>query len=180
MGAVLAVPHTINSLPAEFIEIETADEKTLRLTPDHLVLSWVCGTQVALRRASSVSIGDCIQTVDGQSVVNGLSRKHGAGVYSIVTDQELLVVSGVVASPYAVSHAIGSAVYLPHKWLYSIFPSMLGWKSIIDTWRALTDFVSTQQGLSSLQVKRASYGVCMCLLMYILFRGTTSQYTYIL
>jgi len=112
---VVAVPHATNSDRALFVHLATASGRDLRLTPAHLLLAGRCGESLSLVPASSVSAGMCAQTVDGQEEVVAAELLEGRGVYSLVTSEALVVVSGFVASPFAVNHAAASAFYAFHR-----------------------------------------------------------------
>ena len=47
--------------------------------------------------ASKVSVGDFIQTVSGQEEVSKVETVHGLGLYTIVTNEEFIVVNSIIA-----------------------------------------------------------------------------------
>jgi hypothetical protein len=128
---VIAVPHAENSIVATFIEISTATGKSIKMTPEHLVLAGACdqaSSQMSLMRAADVTMGLCLRTVDGLEAVESTKVATATGIYTVVTMQEFLVVNGIVASPFAVNHAIPEAWYSIHRMLYAVLPAALGFK----------------------------------------------------
>lgn len=119
---VVAVPHAANSVEATFLRIDTAST-SVRLTPDHLLLSSACGTAAALVRASDVGVGDCVRTTTGSQAVTAVSSALGEGLYTVVTEEEFVVVGGVIASPFALNHAAANAFYGVHRALFALAPS---------------------------------------------------------
>jgi len=110
---VIAVPHERNSERATFTQVTVASGRDLKLTADHLMLVAKDCQHSELLSASEVTVGMCAVTVGGMERVAAV--KHdvaGEGIYTIVAaDAELVVVSGFVASPFAVNHAVANAYY---------------------------------------------------------------------
>jgi hypothetical protein len=93
-----------------------------------LILAGACSSeQLPLVRAASVQTGACVQTVNGQEVVVSNDVVQGEGLYTVVTENkaDLVVVNGVVASPFAVNHAVGNAVYAVHRLTYAVAPALM-------------------------------------------------------
>ena len=61
------------------------------------------------------------------AVVSNNAVSNADGVYTIVTDKadDLVVVNGIVASPFAVNHAVANAVYNVHRVLYGVAPKLV-------------------------------------------------------
>ena len=125
MSEVVAVPHALNSRASDFVEILTESGRSIRLTPDHLLPTGVCGGSgvLGMQAAAKIAVGDCLATVEGESRVIDVSESPGAGVYSIVTKEEYLVVNGIVASPFARSHDVGNLLYVIPRFVYSLVPT---------------------------------------------------------
>jgi len=131
---VISLPHDKNTQSASFIELETSSGASLKVTPYHLVMSGTCGTSnMGLIFAQDVTIGDCMDTINGEVMVTAAMKSQGRGVYSIITSHidGIIVVNGFKASSFAVSHAIGNHYYHIHRALYSYMPDYVGIKSII-------------------------------------------------
>ena len=60
-------------------------------------------------------------------MVSNSAVSNVEGVYTIVTDKadDLVIVNGIVASPFAVNHAVANAVYNVHRVLYSVAPKLV-------------------------------------------------------
>jgi hypothetical protein len=122
---VVAVPHKKNDQLVNFIHITLSNHMDIKMTPDHLVLaSTSCDSQMSLLSAADIKVNECLQTVDGQSRVVSKTLLQARGIYTLVTQEEFIVVNGIIASPFAVNHAVASAFYSVHRMLYSLIPSL--------------------------------------------------------
>jgi len=122
---VIFLPHERNDKLTTFIEIQTA-AASLKATPSHLVMSGSCGVNdMALTRVEDVSVGDCIDSVSGEDVVIASEKSFGRGVYSVVTSHTdgIIVVNGIKASSFAVSHVVVNNYYHLHRAIYAHFPT---------------------------------------------------------
>jgi hypothetical protein len=122
---VVFVVHESNSQRAKFVNVEIANGKILKVTPDHLVLTGVCSagafaSSEALVKAESIKTGDCVLTPTGAEQVVRTSVTEGEGVYTVVTTETsgLLVVDGIVASSFGFNHAITNTYYNLHRVMY--------------------------------------------------------------
>lgn len=123
---VIVKPHGDNAIVAAFTELVTVSGKTLKVTPDHLVLGGSCSS-AGLVSAGSLQSGDCVQTVSGSERVVSVRVSEEAGIHTVVTKESgLLVVNGVVASPFASNHMVGDAFYQLHRAAHSLFSSVSG------------------------------------------------------
>jgi Hint module len=123
---VVAVPHAKNEIAATFSHITTESGKDIKMTAEHLVAASVCGEASALKTAASVQVGECVQTVAGEERVVSNVEEAGRGLYTLVTKEDgLLVVNGIVASPFAVNHAVGNTFYQLHRAVYSLAPAFM-------------------------------------------------------
>ena len=96
------------------------------LTADHLVLGGKCGS-LSLVSAASIKVGECVRTISGgEEEVKKVSMEEKKGVYTVVTlSGGLIVVNGIVASPFAVNHHVADAFYLIQRILYYLAPSLM-------------------------------------------------------
>ncbi len=117
---VVSVPHAANNVDTTFAEIATANSN-IKMTPAHLLPAGTCGA-LSLMQAGEVKVGDCIYTVSGEQVVTGVSKVQEKGIYTIVTNEEYVIVSGVIASPFAVNHFAANKFYNIHRALYNFAP----------------------------------------------------------
>lgn len=120
---VLVKPHGHNSIATVFVHMTTDSGRDIKMTADHLLLAGQCGAALTLVQAALVRPGHCLQSVLGQEKITSVISVHGAGVYTVVTkDAGLLVVNGIVASPFAVSHAVPEAFYDILRILHTFVP----------------------------------------------------------
>ena len=94
---VIFNPHPANNGTHFFVEVVTVNGKIVSMTPNHLLP--LCNG--GLVTARSFEEGHCVMT---QNVEAG-------GVYTAVSENEFLVVDGVVASPFALSHGIAHSLF---------------------------------------------------------------------
>lgn len=87
-----------------------------------------CSSPLSLVSANKVSVGDCVMTVNGKETVTSSERILEEGIYTIVSGEDLVVVDGIVASPFAMNHFIPNMFYNIHRYLFSIMPSFLSSK----------------------------------------------------
>jgi len=118
---VVFLPHAANGKLATFMQITTSGGKSLKATKMHLLQT--CTGDLAY--AGSLKSGDCLRTVDGDEHVAAIEKTDAVGIYSVVTQNEFVVISGVIASPFAFSHGATNAVYNVHRSLYNVAPSLL-------------------------------------------------------
>jgi hypothetical protein len=142
---VIAKPHGDNQISSEFVKLVTASERSIKATPDHLVLGGPCGSgPLSLVSAGSLKVGQCLLTVEGPEVVAAASSVNESGVYTVVTlNGGLLVVNGVVASPFAVNHLVTDAFYNIHRALYNLVPVATKQSIVTQSMQAFGDLVTS-------------------------------------
>ena len=106
----------------------TASGKSLKATKMHLIQQQCDGS---LTYAGSLSEGDCLRTVDGDDAVIALSMTKATGIYTAVTTNEFLVVNGIVASPFAMTHALVNSFYNLHRIVAKFMPSIFALPSVL-------------------------------------------------
>jgi hypothetical protein len=105
---VIFKPHPHNNAIRQHDEIVTINGKRVRMTRNHLIPTCNGG----LVTARSLQEGDCVMTVDGEEKVAKTTQNvEAGGIYTAVTKNEFLVVDGVVASPFALSHGIAHSLF---------------------------------------------------------------------
>ena len=127
---VIAVPHAKNNDRVMFHEIALGNGVDIRMTGEHLLpVAASCGSDevFTVTAAKDIATDSCVMTVDGQSQTTVVSNNKvaGSGIYTIVTNEEYVVVNGVVASPFATSHAVGNAYYNVYRAMYNYVPGLL-------------------------------------------------------
>jgi len=132
---VVFLPHAKNEIEADFTQIITESGRDIKMTGLHMIPSGDCSAQgtLPLVYANSVATGSCIRTVDGLEKVTDVKKSVESGVYSVVTMDEMVVVNGVVASPFGISHTFPNIYYNIHRFLYRAFPEISGKKTAQDT-----------------------------------------------
>lgn len=118
---VVFLPHATNKELATFAELTTVSGKSIKATKMHLVQA--CSGELAY--AGSFKKGGCLRTVDGPETIESAVVTTAEGLYTAVTENEFIVVNGVLASPFAVSHTAGHYYYNIHRAIYKVSPSLL-------------------------------------------------------
>ena len=124
---VIAVPHAKNNDRVIFNEISLVNGADIRMTGEHLLpVAASCGADAVftITAAKDVAVNSCVMTVIGHSAVVSNNKVAGTGIYTIVTNEEYVVVNGVVASPFAVSHAVGNTFYYVYRAMYKYVPGL--------------------------------------------------------
>ncbi len=122
---VIAVPHAKNNYRVMFNEISLTNGADIRMTGEHLLpVAASCGVDAVftITAAKNVAIDSCVMTTNGQSNVVSNNKIPGTGIYTIVTNEEYVVVNGVIASPFAVSHTVGNTFYNVYRVMYNYVP----------------------------------------------------------
>ena len=72
--------------------------------------------------AGKMVVGDCVQTVSGRELVVSVGKVEGKGVYTVIAMEELIVVNGIVATPYGgVNPTLANWYYNLHRLAYFLF-----------------------------------------------------------
>ena len=108
-----------------FIHVTSDSGRDVKMTQKHVLPAGVCGTSLPLVYASKVAVGDCIQTVSGEEKVSMVQIFQGEGVYTLITNEEYIVVNGIIASSFGANHMIANMFYSFHRFVYSISPALL-------------------------------------------------------
>ena len=130
---VVFIPHRANRESVMFAHVTTVGGHEVKMTMSHILPSGVCGISssfplplpLPLVYASKVSVGDCINTVSGEEKVLKVEYVRGEGVYTIVTNEEYIVVNGIIASPFGVNHMMVNWYYNVHRIAYVLVPQLL-------------------------------------------------------
>ena len=110
---------------AVFAHISTETGRDIKMTMNHIVPAGVCGTALPLVYASKVTAGDCINTITGQEKVTSVMTVESEGVYTIVTNEEYIIVNDIIVSPFGGNHMMANLYYNVHRFAYNLNPSML-------------------------------------------------------
>ena len=143
-ASVIAVPHDKNDIVANFVKITVDGVRDIKITTEHLLpFSSSClASDFEITMASKVLIGGCLQTVDGLAVISSIESVQSRGIYSVVTENDYIVVNGIVASPFAVNHASASIFYNAIEMINNMFPGFLAGKSVVsDLYKSFSTLV---------------------------------------
>mmetsp|Transcript_8692 Transcript_8692/g.17690 ORF Transcript_8692/g.17690 Transcript_8692/m.17690 type:complete len:132 (-) Transcript_8692:284-679(-) len=86
-----------NSEVAAFLTLTTETGKMVDMTSDHFVPK--CDLQEVT--AGELVVGDCLNTVDGKETLIEISSTAKSGVFTAITQDNFIVVDGVVASSFS-------------------------------------------------------------------------------
>ena len=133
---IISIPHAENNLKAVFHEITTVSGYQVRMSPRHIIPVGLCDddgqTSLPLVTALQAEVGLCIYNWKGaKEQIMSNRRVYGEGIYSFITEEELVVVGGIVASPFAFSHHIPSKFYDLYRLGYRLFPQLFRSKFFI-------------------------------------------------
>ena len=124
---VIFVPHGANAHTAVFTHITTAEGRDIKMTQNHILPAGVCGSSapMPLVYASTVQVDNCITTLSGEEKVVMTENIKGRGVYTIVTNEEYIVVNGIIASSFGINHMMANLYYNIHRAAYSFAPALM-------------------------------------------------------
>lgn len=75
-----------------------------------------------IKTADEIVVGDCVDTIHGPETVVFIDTILGQGIYTIITmEQQLLVINGIVATPFGgINPTLANLYYNLHRLLYRI------------------------------------------------------------
>jgi len=99
---VIHIPHAKNDAVIPFLKISTEGNRSLTLTSSHLLWTQVCdkSSPMVLSQAVDTKIGVCLHTVLGLEKVSSIVKVFKKGFYTLITQNEFIVVNGIIASPF--------------------------------------------------------------------------------
>jgi len=118
---IVYLPHGKNTARATFTVLATETGRDVKMTANHVLPAGACTSPAALPvvAASTVAAGDCVETVSGRERVVSVSTVQGEGIYTAIAMEELLVVNGIVATPYGgVNPTLANVYYNLHRCMY--------------------------------------------------------------
>ena len=120
---VVYLPHGRNEERTTFAQISTESGRDLKMTMNHYLPAGACAlSTLPMVTASQVTAGDCVQTVTGREQVVSVSKVEGKGIYTIIAMEELIVVNGIVATPYGgINPTLVNIYYNLHRLAYTAF-----------------------------------------------------------
>ena len=98
---VVYLPHGRNEEHTIFAQVATESGRDLKMTMNHMLPAGACALSVLpYVAAGKVVVGDCVQTVSGREQVVSIKKVEGKGIYTVIAMEELIVVNGIVATPF--------------------------------------------------------------------------------
>ena len=123
---VVYLPHGTNTYAATFAQIDTESGRNLKMTTNHILPAGACAlSSLPLVAASQIAVGDCVQTVSGREKVVSVGKVEGKGIYTIIAMEELIVVNGIIATPYGgINPTLANIYYNLHRLVYTLAGQM--------------------------------------------------------
>eukprot|EP00428_Durinskia_dybowskii_P065045 CAMPEP_0170364596 /NCGR_PEP_ID=MMETSP0117_2-20130122/5459_1 /TAXON_ID=400756 /ORGANISM="Durinskia baltica, Strain CSIRO CS-38" /LENGTH=271 /DNA_ID=CAMNT_0010619109 /DNA_START=81 /DNA_END=896 /DNA_ORIENTATION=- len=124
---VVFLPHPKNDQQSEFVKLTLKSGRSIKATPSHILPAGSCSTEgdLPLVSAGEIVSGQCLRSLSGLDEVMQIEKVADNGVYTLVTNDEFVVVNGIVASPFASNHYVVNKFYNIHRAIYAMWPSML-------------------------------------------------------
>ena len=124
---VVYLPHGRNEQRATFAQISTESGRDLKMTMNHILPAGACAlSTLPLVAAGEVTVGDCVQTMSGREQVVSVDKVEGKGIYTVIAMEELIVVNGIVATPFGgVNPTVANIYYNLHRMLFSMTPAWI-------------------------------------------------------
>ena len=127
---VVYVPYGRNDHHTTFTTITTDSGRDLTMTANHMLPAGACATTAGAGSpllsalpfvaAADVTVGNCVQTVNGQEQVVAVGKVEGKGIYTVIAMEELIVVNGIVATPFGgINPTLANIYYNLHRLVYA-------------------------------------------------------------
>ena len=121
---VVYIIHEKNDDFSTFIELKTEKNKNIRMKTNHLI-PFIKDNKIELISADKIVINDIIKTVDGDEQIISIENSYDTGLYTLITQEEYIVVDNIVVSPFAISHIMGQFYYSMYRALFKLSPKLL-------------------------------------------------------
>ena len=142
---VVYLPHGRNEEQTTFAQIATESGRDLKMTMNHYLPAGACAlSTLPLVTASQITAGDCVQTVSGREQVVSVGKIEGKGIYTVIAMEELIVVNGIVTTPYGgINPTLVNIYYNLHRLAYTAFAGKMVGHSVLQKateglWSSLT------------------------------------------
>ena len=124
---VVYLPHAVNEEQTTFAQITTESGRDLKMTLNHILPAGACALSILpLIAAGEIVMGDCVQTVSGREQVVSINKVEDKGIYTIIAMEELIVVNGIVATPYGgINPTLANMYYNLYRLMYSMTPTWI-------------------------------------------------------
>ena len=119
---VVYLPHGRNEQRTTFVQVTTESGRDLKMTLNHMLPVGACAlSTLPLVAAGQVTVGDCVQTVSGREQVVFVEQVEGKGIYTVIAMEELIVVDGIVATPFGgINPTLANWYYNLHRLVYTL------------------------------------------------------------
>ena len=121
---IVFLPHGSNMESTTFVKITTLSGRDLKMTMNHMLPVGTCDTKQSLSylSASEIVVGDCVETVTGREQIVSVESMEGKGIYTLIAMEELLVINGIIATPFGgINPTLANIYYNLHRLVYSVF-----------------------------------------------------------
>ena len=124
---VAYLPHGKNEASSTFVTVSTVSGRDVKMTANHILPAGACAAQtLPMVSADQVVVGDCVETVSGREQVVSVGKIEGKGIYTVIAMEELIVVNGVIATPYGgVNPTVANIYYNLHRLMYAYAPAIM-------------------------------------------------------
>ena len=97
------------------------------MTANHILPAGACAAQtLPMASANQVVVGDCVETVSGREQVVSVGKIEGKGIYTVIAMEELIVVNGIIATPFGgVNPTVANIYYNMHRLMYAYAPGVM-------------------------------------------------------
>ena len=120
---VVFLPHGSNTKSTTFVKITTVSGRDLKMTMNHVLPVGTCDTKQSLSyvSASEIVVGVCVETVHGREAIVSVESIEGKGIYTMIAMEELLVINGIIATPFGgINPTLANMYYNLHRLVYSL------------------------------------------------------------
>ena len=148
---VVYLPHGRNEQHTTFVQVTTESGRDLKMTMNHILPAGACAlSTLPLVTARQVAMGDCVQTISGREQVVSVSQVEGKGIYTIIAMEELIVVNGIVATPYGgINPTLANLYYNLHRVIFTLVHGKTMVNSGLDWMQGITESLWTMLSLSA-------------------------------
>ena len=148
---VVYLPHGRNEQRATFAQVSTESGRDLKMTLNHMLPAGACVlSNLPYVAASKVVVGDCVQTVSGREQVVSVGKVEGKGIYTVIAMEELIVVNGIIATPYGgINPTLANLYYNLHRLMYTFVHVQTSVTSGLGLMQGTTEALWTMLSLST-------------------------------
>ena len=148
---VVYLPHGRNEEHTTFAQVTTESGRDLKMTMNHMLPAGACALPVLpYIAAGKIVVGDCVQTVSGREQVVSVDQVEGKGIYTVIAMEELIVVNGIVATPYGgINPTLANLYYNLHRVMFTLLHGKTVINNGLDWMQGMTESLWTMLSLSA-------------------------------